>query len=88
MSTQETATCRGCGRKLDGKPFYMGGNARIPETGKQAKKNFYGGYVCSYQCDFRSSLELEQSMPGHDCTQKRLGCFAQERLDANWRDER
>lgn len=80
----ETATCRGCGRALRGKPYWTGGLAYVPETGEQAKANFYGGWVCSRSCDHRSSLELERSMPGHGDGQQRLGCFAQQSLDRNW----
>jgi hypothetical protein len=60
----ETAVCRGCGRKLNGKPYYMGGAAYHPETGERCKVNHYGGFVCSRQCDKRASHELENSMPG------------------------
>lgn len=49
-----------------------GGRAYDIVTGKEVKKNYYGGFVCSYTCDFRASLELEQSMPGHWMTQKSL----------------
>jgi hypothetical protein len=82
--SEEQATCRGCGRVLRGKPYHMGGDAYIPETGERARKNFYGGYVCSPGCDRRSSLELEQSMPGHDHSQRRLGCFAAKSFRDNW----
>lgn len=84
MPKPETATCRGCGRELRGKPFYMGGDAFIPETGEFAKRNWYGGFVCSPRCDHKASLELERSMPGHGYQQARLGCFAQESYDRNW----
>jgi hypothetical protein len=81
----EHATCRGCGRELIGKPYYMGGDAYIPGPQmKRAKVNHYGGFVCSYECDFRASLELEQSMPGHGCTQKTLGEDAKKSLASNW----
>lgn len=80
----QTATCRGCGRILQGKPYHLGGIAYHPETGERAKINHYGGFVCSRSCDFRASLALEQSMPGHDSRQVRLGSFAQESLDRNW----
>lgn len=74
ITSQETAECRGCGKALRGKPYYMGGSAYLPlsEGGGQAKVNFYGGFVCSRGCDYRSSLRLEQTMPGH-AGQERLG---------------
>lgn len=61
------AECRGCGKSLRGKPYYMGGSAYLPlsEGGGQAKTNHYGGFVCSYSCDYRAALKLEASMPGH-----------------------
>lgn len=80
----KVATCRGCGRQLKGEPYYTGKLAYIPETGEIAKINYYGGFVCSYRCDFNSSLELEQSMPGHGASQKRLGCFSSKHLKRNW----
>lgn len=78
------AVCRGCGKVLRGKPYGFGGSAFDPETGKEAKRNHYGGYVCSRQCDFNASLELERSMPGHGASQKTLGCYAQRKLELNW----
>ena len=85
---EKTATCRGCGRELRGKPYYMGGSAHDPKTGKRCPVNHYGGFVCSEVCDERSSLELEQSMPGHGAQQKRIGDDAKRRQTANWRDRR
>lgn len=61
----EKATCRGCGRELNGSPYYTGKPAYHPETKERCRSNFYGGHVCSEQCDYRASLELEQTMPGH-----------------------
>lgn len=82
----DTAVCRGCGRELRGKPYHLGGLAYLPLEmgGGQAKRNFYGGWVCSRQCDFNSSLRLEQTMPGHGYDQTRLGSFAQQHFDSNW----
>jgi hypothetical protein len=84
MTRDDVATCRGCGRELRGKPDYKGGPAFVPETGERAKANFYGGFVCSRSCDFRSSLEHEKTMPGHGVTQRTLGCFAAEHHKSNW----
>lgn len=83
---QEVATCRGCGRILKGKPYYMGGQAYIPGTNKEAKCNYYGGYVCSESCDIHACLELEQSMPGHGLSQKTISSDAQRRVNRNWND--
>jgi hypothetical protein len=84
MTKVETAVCRGCGKVLRGKPYHLGGRAYDPDTGDECKRNFYGGFVCSYSCDRRASLELEQSMPGHGSGQKTLGCFARDALNRNW----
>lgn len=85
IETEESATCRGCGRVLIGKPYYMGGPAYVPGPKREAAKvNFYGGFVCSENCDRRASLALEQTMPGHG-GQQRLGQLAQASLTANWR---
>lgn len=82
---EETAKCRGCGRVLLGKPYYMGGAAFIPGPKReQAKINFYGGFVCSEACDRRASLELERTMPGHGFDQTRLSSFAADSLRRNW----
>jgi len=89
--SDEKAVCRGCGRELIGKPHYQGGNAYVPRPdgriGEQARETFYGGYVCSRECDVRTSLELERTMPGHDWRQQRPGCFAMERINRNWPHE-
>lgn len=80
---QEQAVCRGCGRALRGKPYRFGGDAFIPETGERARINHYGGYVCSRDCDVRSSLEQLRSMPGCS-TAREPDRFARETIRANW----
>lgn len=82
--TDSQAVCRGCGKHLDGSPYFKGGRAYDPVTRKQARFNYYGGHVCSRECDFRASLELEQDMPGHGWTQKRPGREAMARIESNW----
>lgn len=79
--------CRGCHRELIGRPYCAGGIARIPETMVPAKSNYYGGWVCSRGCDYRASLELEQSMPGHGYGQQRLDGPALRRIELNWGKE-
>jgi hypothetical protein len=83
-SSDENAVCRGCGVVLKGKPYWRGGNAYHPRTGEKCKINHYGGYVCSRSCDFRSSLELERSMPGHSDNQRELSCYAEQSFKRNW----
>lgn len=81
---KEQATCRGCGKLLRGNAYMYGGRAYDDDTGREAKRNHYGGFVCSRRCDLRASLELEQSMPGHGITQRTLGCFSADALRRNW----
>lgn len=82
----ETAECRGCGTPLRGKPYYMGGDAYHPKTGNKAKVNHYGGFVCSEDCDRRSHLALEQSMPGN-LNQKSLDLNTSRKISAKWADK-
>ena len=85
--THTQAVCRGCGRRLNGSPYFKGGRAYVPRqdgsNGQEAKVNYYGGWVCSRGCDHRASLELEQSMPGHGWSQKQVGSEAARRIKAN-----
>ena len=81
---EEKATCRGCKKELIGNPYYMGGGAYHPKTKERCKVNFYGGYVCSPECDRRSSLELERTMPGHTANQSSLSCQALANWKKNW----
>jgi hypothetical protein len=74
--SEERAVCRGCGKTLDGKPYFQGGFAYDPDTKKQAKKCYYGGWVCSRRCDEKACLKLEQSMPGHGLGQTTLGTYS------------
>jgi hypothetical protein len=58
----ETAKCRGCGKILKGKPYHLGRSyVTDPATKKQVKESFYGGYVCSYTCDYESCLKMQNS---------------------------
>ena len=86
MSEQQdsVATCRWCRRELNGKPYYMGGSAFDPKTNERCKINFYGGSVCSRECDFKASLALEQTMPGHSGREQTISCHAQNSLANNW----
>ncbi len=81
---QKVATCRGCGRVLIGKPYYMGGNAYLPGPKRiAAKVNHYGGFVCSHRCDYRASLEQLRDMPrcGDALTPD---CSAMATIRSNW----
>lgn len=87
LKKEETATCRGCGKALIGKPYYMGGGAYIPGTMERCKVNFYGGYVCSSACDKNASLELERTMPGHTQSQSSLSTMAHTHWQNNWKNK-
>lgn len=80
----EPAKCRSCGKVFLGKPWHLGGFAFEPVTKEPAKANHYGGWVCSAECDYRASLELEQTMPGHGLSQKTIGCSAMDSYRRNW----
>lgn len=84
MSNEAKAICRGCKKILNGKPYYMGGHAYHPDTNERCKVNFYGGFVCSENCDRNASLELERTMPGHTASQSSLSTMAHEHLKKNW----
>ncbi|PCI45807.1 MAG: hypothetical protein COB41_00625 [Proteobacteria bacterium] len=87
MIEKETAVCRGCRKKLRGEPYYKGKPAYDPETGERCNVNFYGGFVCSQSCDKRASLELERTMPGHNCNQDTLSDPAMRDYNRKWNDE-
>jgi hypothetical protein len=85
--TDTQAVCRGCGQHLNGSPYWKGGSASVVINGRYshaAKANYYGGWVCSRSCDYRASLELEQSMPGHGYSQRQSGREAMARINSNW----
>ena len=56
------AKCRGCGKALKGTAYHLGGPAYDPVTGKQVKVNFYGGYICSDNCDRTVCLTMSASI--------------------------
>lgn len=78
------AECRGCKLRLRGRSYCYGGDAYHPRTGERAKVNFYGGFVCSRECDYRASLELERTMPGHGYEQRILSGSALRSVILNW----
>lgn len=65
METEnETAVCRGCGRKLIGKPAEMGEPAFMPITLERVPRSYYGGFVCSANCERKVMKSVGGSMPG------------------------
>jgi hypothetical protein len=84
MATQKQSECRGCGKKLNGDGS-QGNGVYDPDTKIAAKWNHYGGWVCSKQCDYNSSLELERSMPGHMGQQSlSIGSVSYKSVERNW----
>ncbi len=86
FNSSTEAVCRGCGLVLKGKPYSQGGHAYHPRTGKLCPSNYFGGFVCSPECDYASSLELERDMPTHGYKQTSIGQDALESYKYNWRD--
>lgn len=83
MSKQ--SICRGCRKTLNGDGS-QGSSVSDPDTREAAKWNYYGGWVCSRQCDYNSSLRLEQSMPGHiGQTRLSLGSASYNAVERNWK---
>ncbi len=82
------ATCRGCGRLLDGDAYMYGGRAFVPHEDarkrREAKACHYGGFVCSESCDRRACLELERTMPGHGSDQRRLNGNLDAQITRRW----
>lgn len=83
MDNKESAKCRGCGMVLKGKPYWAGGAAYHPRTNERCPTNFYGGFVCSEQCDVRACREQEESMPGAGPA-RHLSSPAKNQIRSNW----
>ena len=80
---EETAKCRNCGKKLIGKPYHLGGGAYDPKTMDRIPINFFGGYVCSENCDRKICLEMLSSMPGAGPA-KHLDTPTRDQVERNW----
>lgn len=75
----ETTNCRYCNKLLHGKYPY----AVDKKTGKEAKWNYYGGFVCSKSCDVSAILQHKSSMPGAGKATF-LNSFEREKVNSNW----
>lgn len=80
----DKARCRGCHRQLDGHPYYTGKPAYLPETGRQALSHYFGGWVCSANCERRVFEDMKQSGVWGS-TEARLMANAYDRHEANRR---
>lgn len=78
METKEIK-CRCCGLVLR----KTTSGADNPDTGEDAKQNYYGGWVCSKRCDSRECIEMASSMPGAGRT-NHPSAYAQKQIDNNW----
>ena len=81
----EKAKCRNCSMELIGTPYYMGGGAYFPDTMKRVPVNFYGGYVCSMNCDRQVCLNMSSNMPGAGHTTT-LNSLEANSVRDNWRE--
>lgn len=52
--------------ELIGTPYFMGGEARHPKTNEVCFVNFYGGYICSDECDRMSTERQKRSIDDHN----------------------
>jgi hypothetical protein len=85
-TVEETAECRRCKRKLKGRPYYTGNlYAVVPGTMQEARINYYGGFVCSRECDYYACLDLERTMPGHSLSKTTITSQARAKVEQNWR---
>ena len=83
MPTTAQATCRGCGRPLNGAAFHTGKPPPILEDGEKARRCHYGGWVCSRECDVAACLRLEGGQPGtRDLTE--ISTQAAQSVARNW----
>ncbi|MCZ4270775.1 hypothetical protein [Maritalea porphyrae] len=84
----EKATCRGCGRVLEGHPYHTGKSAWIMNHRKygliRAPSCHYGGHVCSERCDVKACRELEGSMPGYSGEPRRLSGNLDREIARKW----
>lgn len=71
--------CRYCGTLLIGKYPY----AYNPKNKKDAKWNFYGGFVCCEDCDIKACLQQKSSMPGAGIA-KSLSSSERSQVNRNW----
>lgn len=75
-----TKHCRNCKREIN---VSSTNHAVVVGTGKKAKWNHYGEWVCSEQCDKQACLDLESSMPGAGHA-RTVSTFAAEQIRKNW----
>lgn len=86
--SEEVAKCRGCGRTLEGSPYYTGKPAWIMNSKKygliRAPACHYGGHVCSERCDREACHKLEGSMPGAGGRSRNLSGNLDRDITAKW----
>lgn len=62
----DKAECRGCGMELKGTPYYQGRPAYHPKTGNQCNVSFWGGFICSDNCDRITDARMKTSIDNHN----------------------
>jgi hypothetical protein len=72
--------CRYCG-----KPLLIRANGVVldPDTRERLPRNFYGGWVCSRNCDVKACVAMRSSFPGAGPA-TRPGDLEQRQIDDNW----
>lgn len=78
------AECRGCGRPLAGAAYHLGEAAPVLESGERARRCWYGGWVCSRECDESACARLESSQPGSGGGRGALSGDARRQIAINW----
>lgn len=72
--------CRNCRTPITEKSNTY---AIVDSTKKEAKQNFYGGWVCSPQCDRQACLDLKSDMPGAGRATS-LNSSEEKKMRSNW----
>lgn len=73
--------CRGCDRQME----TTSEGTPLAQDGNRAPRNYFGGYVCSHQCDRNACLRMLSSMPGAGLA-KHLDSGTRASVESNWTD--
>ena len=79
-SKKPTFRCRNCKIELKGSgPHYL----VHPRTGERCRENFFGGAVCSKECDIEAVRAMELSMPGGGYS-RNISLNRQQEINRKW----
>lgn len=81
--SNEIHQCRNCKTLIS---LSSTGYAEVVSTKKKAKWNWYGGWVCSRNCDEKASMDLQSSMPHAGVCKSLTGATA-ESVKRNWEED-